>query len=200
METLVGPSVPSPAHSQPVVLRVSDLVASRRFFEDLFGLQPAPHAPPTEDSVVLISPVPGHQHFCIRLTTGAVPIRLSGVHVELETTNDLLDLYFLALLGGYRTGELRFRRGSLSTTIADPDGHMVEVEAHHEASRFTLTMDRRPWRSEHAPAGRHAAGRSASRDDGAAPRPEAARPGRDAGDAPRASATERRFCSPPRTR
>jgi len=137
METLVGPSVPSPAHSQPVVLRVSDLVASRRFFEDLFGLQPAPHAPPTEDSVVLISPVPGHQHFCIRLTTGAVPIRLSGVHVELETTNDLLDLYFLALLGGYRTGELRFRRGSLSTTIADPDGHMVEVEAHHEASRFT---------------------------------------------------------------
>ncbi len=193
----MGPSVPSPALSQPVALRVSDLAVTRRFFQDLFGLQPAPEAPPTRDSVVLTSPLPGNRHFSIRLTTGAVPVRLAGVHVELETTNELLDLYFLALLGGYRTGELRFRRGSLSTTITDPDGHTVEVEAHHEASRFTLTMDRRPWRAEHAPAGRYAAGRGSERLDSAALRVDPVRAGRDAGASRSASGDGRHVCARP---
>ena len=173
---------------------MSNLAASREFFQELFGLQPAPDFPPTVASVVLTSPLPGHRHFSIKLTTDAVPVRLAGLHVELETTNELLDLYFLALLGGYRTSELRFRRGSLSTTITDPDGHCVEVEAHHEASRFTVTMDRRPWQAAHAPAGRHAGAA-----DACAGGAEPARAGRDAGGAPRGvrGGEERRVCARP---
>jgi catechol 2,3-dioxygenase-like lactoylglutathione lyase family enzyme len=127
----VSPSVPAPSRVEPVALRVSDLAASREFFQSLFGLQPA-HGPTlSHASVVLVSPTPGHEHFTIRLTTDPVPIQLLGIHVELENINELLDLYFLALLGGHRTSELRFRHGSLSTTITDPDGHSIEVEAHY---------------------------------------------------------------------
>ena len=154
------PSIPAPARTPPVALRVSDLAASRAFFEELFGLQVAPEFPPTGTSVVLSSPVPGHRHFCIRLTTEAVPVRLSGVHVELETSNELLDLYFLALLAGFQTSELRFRRGSLATTIIDPDGHVVEVVAHHAAYFPAAGREQRssPLGRSRAVPGRHASG------------------------------------------
>lgn len=122
---LVPASEPS---SHPVALRVRDLKASGAFFRDLFGLEPAADHPATETSIVLVSPVPGRRNFGLKLTTDPVPVRLSGVHVQLETPNDLLDLYFLALLSGVPTGELRFRQNSLTTTITDPDGHTIEIE------------------------------------------------------------------------
>lgn len=122
---------------QPVALRVRDLSASRAFFEGLFGLQPASDHPMTDSAVVLVSPVPGRRHFGIKLTTEPVPVRLSGVHVQLDSANDLLDLYFLALLAGVQTSELRFRHGSLATTITDPDGYLIEVETRHEYRRIT---------------------------------------------------------------
>jgi catechol 2,3-dioxygenase-like lactoylglutathione lyase family enzyme len=121
----VPPSEPS---SHPVALRVRDLEVSIAFFRDLFGLEVAADHPATPTTVVLVSPVPGRRHFGLKLTTDPVPVRLSGVHVQLESTNDLLDLYFLALLAGHPTSELRFRQGSLTTTITDPDGHTIEIE------------------------------------------------------------------------
>ena len=126
-------TVPSEPSTHPAALRVRDLGASTAFYRDLFGLEPAADHPATPTAVVLVSPLPGRRHFGIKLTTDPVPVRLSGVHVQLETTNDLLDLYFLALLAGVPTSELRFRRGTLTTTITDPDGHTIEIETATEA-------------------------------------------------------------------
>jgi catechol 2,3-dioxygenase-like lactoylglutathione lyase family enzyme len=132
--TAVNPSAPPfEPSNHPVALRVRDLGASSEFYGSLFGLEPATLHPVTESSVVLVSPVPGRRNFGLRLTTAPVAVRLSGVHVQLETTNELLDLYFLALLSGVPTSELRFRNGSLTMTITDPDGHTIEVETATQA-------------------------------------------------------------------
>lgn len=156
------PSNPPTPLTQPVALRVTDLVASREFFQGLFGLEPAPEFAATGSAVLLTSPIPGHRHFSIKLTTDAVLVRLTGVHVELESVNELLDLYFLALLGGFQTSELRFRRGSLATTIVDPDGHVIEVEAHHAHASFDHAAARPLSRDVRSTPGR-SAGEFASR-------------------------------------
>jgi catechol 2,3-dioxygenase-like lactoylglutathione lyase family enzyme len=188
----VGPSVPADSRAEPVALRVSDLAASREFFQELFGLQPAYGSLDSHASVVLTSPVPGHPHFALRLTTDPVPVRLAGVHVELETTNELLDLYFLSLLNGHKTSELRFRRGSLATTITDPDGYFIEVEAHYGSSATGADPVLHPRRLDREIPGR-CAGEPQWHDGGATRQPR-----RGVGEPGRSSSNEFRACAPQR--
>ena len=143
---------------EPLDLSVEDLERSAMFFERVFGMVRVADA---ADGVTLRSPLTGHRHLCIRLTTEPVA-PATGFQVEMDSTDELLDVYMLAQLEGYGVGALGFRRGWLTATVNDPDGHLIELKAARLAGGHRDWMERAGAEPgvRHEPAGQRWTGAS----------------------------------------
>ena len=112
-------------------IRVSDLPASRRFYEAI--------APVTKLEVRdlwpnVVAVAAKHRHFC--LVSDERP-RTENVHIALPAkTNAVVDEFHrTALAAGYRDngapGERRYHRGYYGAFVLDPDGNNIEMVCHN---------------------------------------------------------------------
>jgi catechol 2,3-dioxygenase-like lactoylglutathione lyase family enzyme len=119
----------------PVVLRVTDLDASRKFYFDLLGFVPAEGYGYSDNRLVLVSPLLAHGFRSIVLTRDRLAATSHGLILELETSAELLDRYLLARLLGARTTPLMTRGRSLTVGVTDPDGNELELRANPAPAR-----------------------------------------------------------------
>ena len=142
----------------PVVLFVSDLETSRKFYFDLLGFVPAEGYGYSDHRLVLVSPLLAHGYRSIVLTRSPRSASAHGLILELETGAELLDRYMLARLLGARTTPLVTRGRSLTFMVIDPDGNELELRGSAAPARdLTPTPDDRETRRW---------GRAGSREDG----------------------------------
>ena len=112
----------------PISLRVRNLADSQRFYAEVLGFVPA-HAGYSDVKSVLVSPLLANGFRSIVLTRTQAGHEVSGLLLELETTGELLDRYFLARLTGAPTSGLTSRGRMLMARVQDPDGHWIELRA-----------------------------------------------------------------------
>jgi catechol 2,3-dioxygenase-like lactoylglutathione lyase family enzyme len=115
---------------EAVTLVVTDVLRSRKFYQDLLGLVIAEEEIPRSDSAVLQGLQSEADDLRIRLRQRLdhldAPARI-WLSIEVDTVSEVLDIYLLAIVMGAKALLPRKRGDRWNTVIFDPDGYRISL-------------------------------------------------------------------------